>query len=90
MADPGLMQIYERIKKSKGWTDYQLAQALGISQTQLKHYTQKSISTRELMLVKLFELSGLSLDEFWSLLHKEAEVERQKRVKAKIDALRGK
>jgi transcriptional regulator with XRE-family HTH domain len=89
MAFNAEMQILKSIKKSKGWTDYKMADALGLTSTQLKHYEKLPISTRELMLIRLQELSGLSVEEFWAKLKSEAEIERSVRLKKKIDKLKG-
>lgn len=80
MSPNELVDLYEKIRKSKGYTHYELAKALGISQTQLSHYTEKPISTRELLIVALQELSGLSVSDFWDILKKEAKAETSRRL----------
>lgn len=84
MAVNRFVELYKKIKNSQGWTHYQMAKELGISQTQYKHYENNPISTREIILVRLFEASGLSLDEFWESLSKEAKAAYKKKVKAKL------
>lgn len=68
-----LMQLFETIKKNKKWSNYRLAKELGIPQTSLNHYMNQPASTREKMLIKLQEVSGLSVDDFWVLLKKEVK-----------------
>lgn len=68
-----LMQLFETIKKNKKWSNYRLAKELGIPQTSLNHYMNQPASTREKMLIKLQEVSGLSVDDFWTLLRKEVK-----------------
>lgn len=68
-----LMQLFETIKKNKKWSNYRLAKELGIPQTSLNHYMNQPASTREKMLVKLQEVSGLSVEDFWGLLKKEVK-----------------
>lgn len=81
----GLVDIYKKIKKSKGWTTYKMAKQLGISQTQLMHYESQPISTREIILTKLFSLSEMELKDFWGCLEKEAKDARKKKIKAIMD-----
>jgi transcriptional regulator with XRE-family HTH domain len=88
MASNVNVEIIKSIKKSLGWTSYKMAAELGITPTQLAHYEKLPISTRELMLVRLQELSGLSVSEFWSRLKVEAETERKKRIKRRIDEIK--
>lgn len=82
-----IMEIYKSIRKSKGWTPYKMAKALRISQTQLSHYEKMPISQREMLLVRMQELSGLTLSEFWEVLKEEARVAEKKKLKAIIDEL---
>lgn len=82
------MELYKKIKKLKGWKDYAMAKALGITQTQLKHYEKNPISTREVNLVKLQQLSGLSAAEFWDLLEREARAEDERRKRRKIEEIK--
>lgn len=87
MALDRFVELYKKIKKSNGWTSYKMAKELGISQTQLQHYEKQPISTRELILVRLFEVSDIPLPDFWEALSKEAKDARKRRLKAKLDDL---
>lgn len=80
-----LMQVYKKIREKLGWSSYQLAKHLRISQTQLKHYEKQPVSTREMMIVKLQKLSGLPVQEFWELLEKEVEPADRKRIKKQLE-----
>ena len=68
-----LMQLFKTIKKKKGWTSYKMSKELGISQTSLNHYEDQPPSNRERLLVKLQEISGMSITEFWELMAKEVK-----------------
>ena len=87
MANAGFVDIYKRVRKSKAWNEYQMSKSLRINQTQLRHYEGNPISTREILLVKLHELSGMSLQEFWEMLKEEALNEDKKRRKKIIDRM---
>lgn len=78
------MELFKIIREKKGWNQYEMSKALRIGQTTLKHYEDKPISSREILLVKLYKLSGLSLERFWDLLCKEAS----KHDRAKRDDLK--
>lgn len=82
------MELYKIIReKFCGNVPNRLAKALRITLTTLKHYEQMPVSTREILLVKLQKLSGLSVAEFWALLEKEATKEdRARRKKSKIES----
>jgi len=80
-----LVQVYKKIRKLKDWTPYQLAKSLKISQTQLKHYEDQPVSTREMLLVRLQRLSGLSVQDFWDLLEKEVDPADKERIKKRIE-----
>lgn len=67
------MELYKKVRKSKGWKRYKMAKELRITQTQLKHYEDQPISTRELLLVRLQKVSGASDAEMWSAIKAEAE-----------------
>ena len=72
------VKLLSKIKKKRDWSGYKMADEIGISQTQLKHYEAKGPSTRELILVRLQEISGLSVEEFWDALKEEvAELEKE-------------
>lgn len=76
------VELYRSIKEKKFDNGNQLAKALRISLTQLKHYETLPISTREILLVKLQRLSGMSVTEFWKLLEAEATKEDRARRRA--------
>lgn len=61
-----LAELLENIRIKKNWSYYRLAKELGITQTQLKHYLKNDGSTREDILIKAQEISGLTLADFWA------------------------
>lgn len=73
-----LMQLIKTIRKKKGWTAYRMSRELEISQTSLNHYEGQPPSNREKLLVKLQEVSGLSVADFWDMLKKEVAKCEQK------------
>lgn len=88
MAYSDIVDLYQKIMKSKGYSGYEMARKLGITQTQFKHYLKKPISTREVLLVRLQEMSGLSEADFWGLLKREAKTEDDKRTRRAIEQLK--
>lgn len=71
------MQLFEKIKRKLGWSSYKMSRELGISQTSLNHYVAHPPTNREKLLIKLQELSGLSVDEFWKMFKKEVQDESE-------------
>lgn len=72
------VKLLTKIKEQRGWSGYKMAAELGINQTQLNHYERNPPGQREINLVRLQEISGMTVPEFWEALKEEvAEVERQ-------------
>lgn len=82
-----LMDIFKKVRKSKGWKPYKMAKELRIGQTSLSHYEKQPVSMREMLLVRLQELSGLSVEEFWDLLKEEVAPAEKARIKRLIKDL---
>lgn len=80
-----LMQIFKKIRDLKGWSKYKMAKSLRITQTQLNHYENQPVSTREMILIKLQEESGLSVDEFWQLLSREVKPADKNRIRKRLE-----
>lgn len=76
-----LVQIFKKIRDINGWSAYKMAKSLKITQTQLKHYEEQPVSTREMLLVKLQEISGMSVHQFWEMLEKEVKPADKARIK---------
>lgn len=68
-----LMQLFKKIRDLHGWSKYRQAKKLRISQTSLQHYEDTPVSNREMLLVQLQEISGLSVQDFWEMLVKEVK-----------------
>ena len=66
-----LVELVKDIRISKGWTAYKMAKTLGVSQTQLNYMERKAKSIRTDILIKLWEVSGLSGDNFLAKVRKE-------------------
>lgn len=80
------VELYKNIREKRFDNRNQLAKALRITLTQLKHYETLPISTREILLVKLQKISGMSVTDFWKMLEIEAtKVDRARRKAAQAE-----
>lgn len=66
-----LVELVKDIRESKGWTRYRMAKELGVSQTQLNYMETKAKSIRTDIIVRLWEVSGWSGNEFMRRVKKE-------------------
>lgn len=76
-----LMQLFETIRKRKGFTKYRLAKSLEISPTQLNAYIKAKVPKILEVLIKLEEIGGLSPGESLEIVKREIKPVKKKKTK---------
>lgn len=67
------LQVFRIIREKLGWSQYKLAQEIGVSQSHLRYLEEKAKNTQTKTLIRLQKVSGLSPAKFWEILEKEAD-----------------
>jgi transcriptional regulator with XRE-family HTH domain len=68
----GVKDVIKIIREKTGWTPSELARASGISKQMIHHWQKHGASHASIKhLIKLQEVSGLSVAQFWKLLKDE-------------------
>lgn len=62
------MKFFCTLRNNLGWYPAKMAKALGISQGHYELLERKYRSCRSDLIIRAFEISGLSVEEFWKLL----------------------
>lgn len=79
MADKKrVMKFITQIRDMAGITQYQLAKAFGIQQSQLRHYESAGKALKPAYICALKEISGLSWKQFGEMLEDEYSEEIDK------------
>jgi predicted transcriptional regulator len=67
-----MKKLLDAVLKKQGWTRYRLAKELGLSTQAMDHlYLKNARGVRIVVLIRLQEVSGYSVEKFWSLLKAE-------------------
>lgn len=70
----GVQKIIKTIRDKTGWGPSELARASGISKQMINHWQKHGASHASIRhLIKLQEVSGLSVAQFWKLLKDESD-----------------
>ena len=62
------VETFRIIREKLGWNKYTMDKNLGISQKKLNYCEKKAATVNHKLLIKLQELSGMSVQEFWNLV----------------------
>lgn len=54
-----------QLRKAKGWTQVQLAEAIGVSRQQVQNWERGRKGTPTRRLMKLYEILGVTPEQFW-------------------------